>query len=120
MDDQHLRPAERLRHPHEFQQVFQHGTKLVGPMFVLYILPTSASHPRLGLSVSKRVGKAVIRNRIKRLLRELFRQHKALLQPACDVVFVARQGAAEASLAEYTRQFLQLLRRCQGSGEGRK
>jgi ribonuclease P protein component len=56
------------------------------------------------------VGKAVVRNRIKRLLRELFRRHKALLQPACDVVFVARRGAAEASYEEATRQLLRLVR----------
>jgi ribonuclease P protein component len=117
MDDQRLRPVERLRHPREFQQAFQHGKKLVAPTFVLYILPTSASHPRLGLAVSKRVGKAAVRNRIKRLLRELFRQHKALLQPACDVVFVARRDAATASFEEYTQQFLRLLCRYQPSGD---
>jgi ribonuclease P protein component len=115
MDDQRLRPVERLRHPREFQRVFQHGKKLVAPTFVLYILPTSASHSRLGLAVSKRVGKAVVRNRIKRRLRELFRQHKTLLQPAYDVVFVARREAAAASFEEFIRQFLRLLRRCRPS-----
>ena len=115
MDDQCLRPAERLRHPREFQEVFQHGKKLVAPTFILYLLPTSASHSRLGLAVSKRVGNAVVRNRIKRLLRELFRRHKGLLQPGYDVVFVARQGAADAPLAEYTQQFLRLLHRSQRS-----
>jgi ribonuclease P protein component len=120
MDDERLRPTERLRHPREFQEVFQHGKKLVAPTFVLYLLPTSVPHPRLGLAVSKRVGKAVIRNRIKRLLRELFRRHKALLQPACDVVFVARRGAAEAPFEEYSRQFLRLLRHCQQSGDIRE
>ena len=111
MDDQCLRPVERLRHPGEFREVFQHGKKLVAPMFVLYLLPTSAPHSRLGLAVAKRVGNAVARNRVKRLLRELFRRHKALLQPGCDAVFVARQGAVDASFEEYTQQFLRLLRR---------
>jgi ribonuclease P protein component len=117
MDDQRLRPVERLRHPREFQRVFQHGKKLVAPTFVLSILPTSASHSRLGLAVSKRVGKAIVRNRIKRLLRELFRQHKMFLQPAYDVVFVARREAAAASFEEYTRQFRRLLRRCRPAGD---
>jgi ribonuclease P protein component len=113
MGDQRLRPSERLRHPHEFQHVFRHGTKLVTSTFILHILPTSASCSRLGMAVSKRVGNAVVRNRVKRLIRELFRQHKAIFQPTCDVVFVARHYAAEASLEELTRQFLSLLRRCQ-------
>jgi ribonuclease P protein component len=116
MGDQRLRPSERLRRPSDYQQVFQHGTKLVAPLFVLYVLPTSAPRSRLGMAVSKRVGGAVVRNRVKRRLRELFRRHKSLLCPACDVVFVARQGAAEASLEEYTRQFLMLLHRCQRAG----
>jgi ribonuclease P protein component len=113
MGDQRLRPSERLRHPREFQHVFRYGKKLVTPTFILHILPTSASRSRLGMAVSKRVGKAVVRNRVKRLMRELFRQHKAIFRPTCDVVFVARHRAAEASLEELTRQFLSLLRRCQ-------
>jgi ribonuclease P protein component len=108
MGDQRLRSSERLRHPREFRRVFRYGKKLVTPIFILHILPTSAPCSRLGMAVSKRVGKAVIRNRVKRLIRELFRQHKAALQPTCDVVFVARRPAAEASLEECTRQFLAL------------
>ena len=120
MDDQRLPPTERLRHPKEFQHVFQHGKKLVASLFVLYVLPTSALHSRLGLTVSKRIGKAVARNRVRRLMRELFRQHKVLIQPPCDLVFVARRGAAEASLEEYIQQFVRLLRRCQRSGEAKE
>jgi ribonuclease P protein component len=113
MGDQRLRPAERLQRPSEFQRVFQHGKKLIAPFFIVYILPTSASYSRLGIAVSKRVGQAVVRNRVKRYVRELFRRHKALLVPPCDVVFVARREAAEASLEAYAQQFLRLLRRGQ-------
>lgn len=120
VEDQRLQAVERLRHPHEFQAVFQHGTKLVAPTFVLYLLPTSAPHPRLGLAVSKRVGKAVARNRIKRHLRELFRRHKALFWPACDVVFVARHGAAGVPFEDYRQQLLRLLQRRQRSQQARR
>jgi ribonuclease P protein component len=108
MGDQRLRPSERLHHPSEFQHVFRHGKKLVTPVFILHSLPTSAPRSRLGMAVSKRVGNAVVRNRVKRLIRELFRRHKAALQPTSDVVFVARRSAAEASLEEFTRHFLAL------------
>ncbi len=111
-DDQRLRPSERLRHAREYHQVFQSGKKLVSPLFVVYVLPGSGSFSRLGMAVSKRVGKAVVRNRIKRLIRELFRRHKNLLKSPCDVVFVARRQAAGALLGDYTQQFLTLLRRC--------
>jgi ribonuclease P protein component len=120
MGDQRLLPSERLRHAREFQRVFQQGKKLVAPLFVLYVLPTSALRSRLGITVSKRIGKAVVRNRTRRLMRELFRHYKALIQPPCDLVFVARRGATEASLEEYVQQFMGLLRRCQRSGEAKE
>lgn len=112
MGDQRLQPWERLRHRHEYQRVFQHGTKQVSSAFILYVLPTSGPRSRLGLAVSKRVGKAVARNQVKRRTREFFRRHKAQLDPTCDVVVVARRKAAEVPHAESTRQFLTLLRRC--------
>ncbi|MBM3225858.1 MAG: ribonuclease P protein component [Candidatus Tectomicrobia bacterium] len=111
MGDQRLRPVERLRCPRAYQRVFEHGEKLVGPLFILYVLPTSESYSRLGMAVSKRVGNAVVRNRIKRYLRETFRHHKVLLLTPCDLVCVARRDAAGAPLALYIQQFLQLLQR---------
>lgn len=113
MREQRLRPSERLRHRRDYQHVLQHGTKQVAPAFVLYVLPRAASCSRLGIAVSRRVGSAVVRNRVKRRARECFRQHKAELGPPCDIVVVARQAAVAMSHSEYTRQFLILLRRCQ-------
>jgi ribonuclease P protein component len=113
MADQRLRPVERLRCPSAYRRVFEQGDKLVGSLFVLYILPTLEPHSRLGLAVSKRIGNAVVRNRIKRCLRETFRRHKALLTPPCDVICVARRSAAGVPCALYTQQFLTLLQRCQ-------
>jgi ribonuclease P protein component len=117
MGDQRLRPSERLRRSDDYRRVFQCGKKLAAPAFVLYVLPRPGSRSRLGMAVSKRVGGAVVRNRVKRLIRELFRRYKAQLRPPCDVVFVARREAARASLREYTQQFLALLCRCQRMGE---
>jgi ribonuclease P protein component len=113
MGEQRLRPSERLRHRREYQHVLQYGTKQVAPAFVLYVLPSAASCSRLGIAVSRRVGGAVVRNRVKRHARECFRQHKAALGFPCDLVVVARREAAEVSHSEYVRQFLTLLRRCQ-------
>lgn len=116
-DDQRLRSSERLRRTQEYQRVFRHGKKLVSPLFVIYIYPSSESFSRLGMAVSKRVGKAVARNRIKRFIRELFRRHKKFFKPPCDVVVVARQQATSASFVDFTRQFLILLGRYQQSKE---
>ena len=112
MGDQRLRPSERLHSQREYQRVFQHGTKQVSAAFVLYVLPTVGPRARLGLAVSKRVGGAVVRNRIKRRIRAFFRQHKPQLRTPCDIVVVARRGAAQAPYAEYVRQLTMLVRHC--------
>src|SRR5215470_15845732 len=106
MGDQRLRPRERLRCPRVYQRVFEQGEKLVGSLFILYVLPTSEPYSRLGLAVSKRIGNAVVRNRIKRSLRETFRRHKAFLLSSCDLVCVARREAASAPLVLHTPPFL--------------
>ena len=113
MGDQRLRPRERLRCPRVYQRVFEQGEKFVGSLFILYVLPTSEPYSRLGMAVSKRIGNAAVRNRIKRYVRETFRRHKAFLLSSCDLVCVVRREAANAPLALYTQQFLMLLRRCQ-------
>ena len=112
MGDQRLRPSERLRHQREYQRVFACGTKRVSSAFVVYVLPTTEPHSRLGLAVSKRIGNAVTRNRVKRRARAFFRLHKAQLRSPYDIVVVARRGAAKASYAEVVRQFSMLLRCC--------
>ena len=111
MGDQRLQPVERLRCPRAYRRVFQQGKKLLSPLFVLYILPTSQPYSRLGMAVSKRIGSAVVRNRVKRRLREVFRRHKDLLDPHCDIVVVARSAAAHAPASVYTEQYCGLLRR---------
>ncbi len=115
MDDQRLRPVERLRHSSDFQRTFQQGRKLVTSLFVVYILANRQPCSRFGLAVSKRVGKAVVRNFVKRRLRELFRQHKFLLDPPADVVVVARREAAQAAAEMFTQQFVSLLHHCQAT-----
>lgn len=68
--------------------------------------------PRLGLTVPRAVGKAVVRNRIKRRLRELFRQHRASLDPQWDIVLNPRRKAFDADFEELERALGKVIRQC--------
>lgn len=82
--------AMRLTHRREFQRVFDARTsRAVGPL-VVYARPNDLARPRLGLTVGRRVGPAVLRNRVKRLLREAFRLRQHELPAGYDFVVVAR------------------------------
>jgi ribonuclease P protein component len=87
----------RLSRSAEFDRVFRHGRSHAGRDLVLYVFPRGddAGAPRLGLSVSRRVGGAVTRNHVKRLLREAFAAESGRLPEASDAVVIARRGAGE-------------------------
>lgn len=84
----------RLSRSSDFQRIYRRGTSTASRFLVLYSFKrpaeASAASPRLGLSVSKKMGGAVVRNRIKRLLREAFMAHADDLSEEYDLVLIAR------------------------------
>ncbi|MEM7436488.1 MAG: ribonuclease P protein component [Myxococcota bacterium] len=90
---QGLGRADRLRKRFEFRQVQLRGRRVHTPHFLIVVQRNSAENTRLGITVTKKVGNAVERNRIKRVVREVFRRNRALFPADHDVVFIAKRGA---------------------------
>jgi ribonuclease P protein component len=92
-----LPKAFRLTRSRDFSRVRRSGRSAGSSLLVLYALPVRDSELRVGFSVSKRVGKATVRNRVKRLMREAVRQQLPSMRPGQDLVFIARPAAAQAT-----------------------
>jgi len=111
MGMQALPPGERLRKRAGFLATQGRGKKLHTDSFLVFALPTDRQLTRIGVTVSKKVGKAVERNRVKRLVREAFRRRKALFPAGLDLVFVAKRQAVQASYEQVVREIEKLCSR---------
>ncbi|HEX9777206.1 MAG TPA: ribonuclease P protein component [Geopsychrobacteraceae bacterium] len=87
--------AFRLRKAREFGLVQKMGCRIHTPHFILLKMPSRSGVTKLGLTVSRKVGNAVCRNRIKRLLREYFRQHRHNFDPPIELSVIAKRNAGE-------------------------
>ena len=102
-------PHEHLRKPAEFQAVYDRRRSAADTTLIVYAKENGLGHSRLGLSVSKKFGIAVRRNRIRRLMREAYRLTKEELAPGYDLVLIPRQ-LPDYSLAEVQRSILKQAR----------
>jgi len=100
--------AARIRKRADFLRVQQRGKKLSSGPLVALVLATPGTPARLGLTVSSKVGNAVVRARVKRCLREVFRRRRASCPPV-ELVVIARPAAGEAPTRELTAAFTSLL-----------
>ena len=96
-----FRRSDRLLRSSDFGRVSREGRRAAEPAFVLLVSSREGSPDqpaqRLGITVSRKVGKAVVRNRVKRRVREWFRQARPKLRSGIDVVVIGRSGAVGLS-----------------------
>jgi len=120
-----LEKNQRIKREAEFKKVMTKGKSYADPYLVMYVLNGSSKinlatplrgrespagesqSPRLGLSVDRRIGKAVIRNRIKRWMREVFRLHQPRLKNRIEMILIARSSARE--LVDYSKMEKRIL-----------
>jgi ribonuclease P protein component len=113
--DQSLSRDDRLRKRAEFREAQRSRHRVHTRSFLIVLSPRDDERTRVGVTVTKKVGHAVRRNRIKRCVREAFRQNRGLFPRGFDVVFIAKQGAN----VEGTTQIVAELEAAAGGGPKR-
>ena len=91
-----FRAAQRLRSSRQFEAVYSRGARVHGSTLVLYGLLNDLGFPRLGVTVSRKIGKAVVRNRVKRRIREIFRTRLQASRSGIDLVVNAKRPIVAA------------------------
>lgn len=106
-----MKKRNRLKKNEDFQKVFKYGTSVANRQFVLYTLDQPENDElRVGLSVSKKIGNAVMRNRIKRLIRQAFLEEKERLKEK-DYIIIARKPASQLTYEETKKVLRHLFRK---------
>jgi ribonuclease P protein component len=117
MADARFSKVQHLRRPAEFERVYQRKASASDGRIIVYAAANELGHARIGLSVSRKVGGAVIRNRCRRLLREAFRLSRDQLPAGVDLVIIPRSGwidglaGLRGSLVEVSRRAARRLRK---------
>lgn len=111
-----VQKEHRLSKREDFTKVYRQGKSVANHQFVLYYKKRQAKpgeEPpfRLGISVSKKLGNAVVRNRLRRIMKEIVRLHADQVATGFDLILIARKPAAELDYAEMERSILHVLKR---------
>ncbi|MBE0447111.1 MAG: ribonuclease P protein component [Actinobacteria bacterium] len=93
----------------DYESVYRYGGSVANEELVLYFLEKEDSGKRIGISVSRKIGAAVVRNRIKRLIREAFRHNESAIKQGYDLVFIARSQLRGKSFHEVEKAFIDVL-----------
>jgi ribonuclease P protein component len=107
--DARLRRAERVRRRPEYEAIYEQGRRLSGRLMTVFVRANDQGRVRLGIAATRKLGPAVIRNRAKRLVREVFRRNKP--PGGLDIVVIPRRELLEADYAHVEAEFLSILTR---------
>ncbi len=109
-----LPKEKRLAKRREFLRVYETGRKFFSRFTVVFFAANQLSHSRIGITATKKAGKANVRNRLKRWTREIYRRQREPLDldtRSLDIVINVKPNAAETSFQEYSRELARVLER---------
>ena len=106
-----MKRAVTLKENYEFRRLYQKGASAVSGCMVVYCRRNKLGHNRLGVTVSVKLGHAVVRNRARRRLREAYRLNSGALKQGYDMILVARGKTLSAGWRELNDTFLRLCRK---------
>ena len=106
-----MKRAVTLKENHEFRRLYQKGASAVSGCMVVYCRKNRLGHNRLGITVSVKLGHAVVRNRARRRLREGYRLNGGALKQGYDIILVARTRTVKVSWQELNDTFVKLCRK---------
>lgn len=101
-----LGPRQRIRKRNDFLFLYKKGNRYKGKYFNLIYFSNNLSFSRMAVVVSKKIGNAVKRNKIKRWMRSLFRRNKELLKNSLDIIFIVKKEISDASWAKLEEEYL--------------
>jgi ribonuclease P protein component len=106
----HMNKSEMLRNSADFRKTYRQGLSYSNRRFVVYVRKNGLDHNRIGISTSRKYGNAVQRNRIRRVIKELYRAYEGHIVTGHDLVFIPRLGTRGRGLREIEPDFVHLLR----------
>ena len=105
-----MKHTYRIKQNYEFRRLYRRGNSVATPYLVVYALKTRRNINRIGLTVTPKLGGAVVRNRIKRLLREAYRLNEDKICTSYDFIFVARSRMIGAKCQKVERELMRAMK----------
>ena len=106
-----LKKYLRIRRNADFRRVYRAGKAVPGKFLVLIFKENGVGITRFGFSISKKIGKAVVRNRVKRVLSEICRLHLNEVKEGYDIVFIGRSSVGKGSFKDLEKEFFKLIKK---------
>ncbi|KGG80076.1 ribonuclease P protein component [Caloranaerobacter azorensis] len=101
----------KLRNSREFKRVYKYGDSYANKYLVIFFIKNNLNYNRVGFSVTKKIGKSVVRNRIRRLIKEAYRLNCDKLKQGYDLVFIPKRVAVEQGYKEIESAMLHLFKK---------